>query len=178
MLILKSTKVILISAKARHGKDSAAKILQDLLGQSGKTVLICHFADCLKMLCQNSYGWVQGDKGSVGRTILQNVATDYRNNNPDCWANIVKQIAISCPEEYVIIPDCRYQNEPKAFCDMDTTVIRIERPNFDNGLTDQQKNHLSEIDMDHYKFDKVIINDGTLENLKEKIKQVFQLEVE
>ena len=61
---------------------------------------------------------------------------------------------------------------------MDTTVIRIERPNFDNGLTDQQKNHLSEIDMDHYKFDKIIINNGTLENLKEKIKQAFQIEVE
>ena len=175
---MKETNVILISAKARHGKDTVAKILKELIEKSGKSVLICHFADHLKMLCQNSYNWTPGDKGPIGRTILQNVATIYRNNNPDCWANIVREITLSCPEDYVIVPDCRYRNEPEVFSGMNVTVLRVFRPNFDNELTDQQKLHISETDMDDYDFDKTIINDGTLEDLKNKVKQAFQLEVE
>ena len=60
---------------------------------------------------------------------------------------------------------------------MNVTVLRVFRPNFDNELTDQQKLHISETDMDDYDFDKTIINDGTLEDLKNKVKQAFQLEV-
>ena len=48
-------------------------------------------------------------------------------------------------------------------------AIHIERPNFDNGLTEEQKNHPSEKDLDDYdKYDYRIINDGTLEELKKR----------
>ena len=174
---MKETNVILISAKARHGKDTVAKILKELIEKSGKSVLICHFADHLKMLCQNSYNWVPGDKGPIGRIILQKVATVYRNNDPDCWANIVREITKSCPEEYVIIPDWRYRNEAQVFGDMDTTTVRVIRPDFDNGLTAEQNSHISETELDNFNFDKVIVNDSTIEDLENKIKQAFQSEV-
>lgn len=173
-----SSKIVLFSGKARSGKDKSATFLKELLEQSGKTVLIYHFADVLKSLCENSYNWIKGDKGPIGRTILQNVGTKYRKNNPQCWRNIAREIAIGCSEEYVLIPDCRYKNEARGFIDFEYEVVRIERPNFDNGLTNEQKNHISEIDMDNYKkFSKIIVNDGNLERLKYKIKQAFQLEV-
>ena len=174
---MKETNVILISAKARHGKDTVAKILKELIEKSGKSVLICHFADHLKMLCQNAYGWTPGDKGAVGRTILQRVGSEYRANNSDCWANIVREITKSCPEEYVIIPDWRYRNEAQVFGDMDTTTVRVIRPDFDNGLTTEQNSHISETELDNFNFDKVIVNDGTIEDLENKIKQAFQSEV-
>lgn len=174
---MKNTKAILISAKARHGKDTTANILKEELIKSGKTVLICHFADYLKMLCQNVYGWTPGDKGAVGRTILQRVGSEYRANNSDCWANIVREITKSCPEEYVIIPDWRYRNEAQVFGDMNTTTVRVIRPDFDNGLTTEQNSHISETELDNFNFDKVIVNDGTIEDLENKIKQAFQSEV-
>lgn len=174
-----SSKIILFSGKARNGKDQSATFLKEFLEESGKTVLTYHFADALKSLCENSYEWIRGDKGPIGRTILQNVGTKYRKNNPQCWVNIAREIVIGCSEDYVLIPDCRYKNEALGFIDFDYEIIRIERPNFDNGLTAEQKNHVSEIDMDNYKkFSKIIINDGNLEYLKYKIKQAFQSEVE
>ena len=174
-----STKIILFSGKARNGKDQSAIFLKEFLEQSKKTVLTYHFADSLKSLCENSYNWIKGDKGPIGRTILQNIGTNYRKNNPQCWVNIARQIAIGCSEDYMLIPDCRYRNEALGFIDFEYEIIRIERPNFDNGLTTEQKNHISEIDMDNYnKFNKIIINDGNLEDLKNKIKQAFQSEVE
>lgn len=176
---MESTKIILFSGLARAGKDTSANYLKEFLKERGKSVLIYHFADPLKSLCENSYGWIKGDKGPVGRTILQKVGSDYRYNNPQCWVNIAKQIAFGCSEEYMLIPDCRYKNEVRGFKYFNYRIIRIERPNFDNGLTEEQKKHPSEIEMSSFnKFDKVIINNGTLEDLQEKIKQAFQSEVE
>ena len=43
-------------------------------------------------------------------------------------------------------------------------------PNFDNGLTKEQQKSLTESALDNYtNYDYSIINDGTLENLNEKI---------
>ena len=56
--------------------------------------------------------------------------------------------------DYVLIPDCRYPVEIATMeRTFDTTIVRVERPNFDNGLTEAQKNHPSEVDMDNYPFD-------------------------
>ena len=47
-------KVILISGKGRHGKDSTAEALRRRYEEEGKRVLIYHFADPLKMICENA----------------------------------------------------------------------------------------------------------------------------
>ena len=56
-------------------------------------------------------------------------------------------------------------------CDnFDCITIRIIRPNFDNGLTDEQKNHPSETALDDYPMEYELINYGDLKNLLETIK--------
>ena len=132
----------------------------------------------LKSLCESSYNWIKGDKGPIGRTILQNVGTAYRENNPECWVNIARQIALGCSEEYMLIPDCRYKNEALGFLDFDYKNVRIERPDFDNGLTEEQKKHISETEMSTFsEYDYIITNDGSLDDLREKIKKAFTTEV-
>ena len=72
--------------------------------------------------------------------------------------------------DYVLIPDCRYPIEVSTMKDQfETVVLRVERPNFDNGLTEVQKQHASEVKMDDYKFDALIYNDGILEEFSEKV---------
>jgi hypothetical protein len=44
-------KVCCISAKARHGKDTAAAMMAEYLEKQGYRVLITHFADLLKFIC-------------------------------------------------------------------------------------------------------------------------------
>ena len=44
-------KVLCISAKARHGKDTAAEIIKEYLESLNKKVLIIHYADLLKFVC-------------------------------------------------------------------------------------------------------------------------------
>ena len=44
-------------------------------------------------------------------------------------------------------------------------TVRIERPNYDNGLTEEQKNHPSETELDGFCFDHIIENSGTIGDL-------------
>lgn len=163
---MKNTKIILLSGSARHGKDTTASFMKKFLEEAGKSVIIYHFADPLKMLCSTSYGWVVGDKGPIGRTILQNVGTAYRENNPMCWVNICREIALGSDADYMLIPDCRYKNEADGFKDFTYTVCRVIRPNFDNGLTEEQKKHASEVDMNDYKVDFTVNNEFNLSVLE------------
>lgn len=165
-------KVICISAKARHGKDTAAEIMKEYLEMQGKKVLITHFADLLKYLCKSLFGW-DGNKDERGRTLLQYIGTDVvGKKNPTYWAEFIAGVLYMFEGEwdYVLIPDCRYPVEIATMeRTFDTTIVRVERPNFDNGLTEAQKNHPSEVDMDNYPFDYKILNNGTLEELRQEI---------
>ena len=53
---------------------------------------------------------------------------------------------------------------PKRYFE-DVVHVRIIRPNFDNGLTEEQKNHPSETALDGYRPDILVVNDGTLNDL-------------
>ena len=165
-------KVICISAKARHGKDTAAEIMKEYLEMQGKKVLITHFADLLKYLCKSLFGW-DGNKDERGRTLLQYIGTDVvGKKNPAYWAEFIAGVLYMFEGEwdYVLIPDCRYPVEIATMeRTFDTIIVRVERPNFDNGLTEAQKNHPSEVDMDNYPFDYKIFNDGTLEEFRQEV---------
>lgn len=165
-------KICCISAKAQHGKDTAAKLIKENLEQKGQRVLITHFADLLKFICVKFFGWNEV-KDEAGRTLLQYIGTDVVGaKNPAYWAEFISSILNMFEDtwDYVLIPDCRYPIEVETMKkQFETVVLRVERPNFDNGLTEAQKKHASEVKMDDYKFDTVLLNDGSLEDFRVKV---------
>jgi hypothetical protein len=167
-------KVLCISAKAQHGKDTAAGIIKDYLEAKGNRVLITHYADLVKFVCTKFFDW-NGQKDEKGRTLLQYVGTDViSSQQPSYWVDFIISILKFFEKEwdYVLIPDCRYPIEAARMIEtFDTKVLRVERPNFDNGLTLKQKQHVSETSMDNYHFDAVIYNNTDLINFKEKLIQ-------
>lgn len=156
-------KIITISAKARYGKDFTANLIKERLEEQGNKVLITHYADLLKYICKMFFGW-NGEKDIYGRTLLQQVGQTVREKTDgDYWVDsLISIIKLFSDEwEYIIIPDVRYENEiSKLKEEFDVTTLRIERPNFDNGLTEEQKNHESEVALDNYIFNYKMINNG------------------
>lgn len=168
-------KVILISGKAQNGKDTTASILKQTLVDNGDRVLITHYADLLKYICTNYFGW-DGKKDDKGRQMLQYVGTDViRKQNPTLWVDFVAMILkyFKGNWDYVIIPDCRFPNEITRMIEagFDTIHLRVHRPNFESPLTQEQQNHPSETALDNFGADVYIENDSTLTDLKYKIRK-------
>ena len=175
------SKIITITASARHGKDTSAEFIAKALREKhNKKVVLFHYADFLKFIAKQWYDW-DGNKDEAGRTLLQYLGTDvFRKNRPDCWVNMAKEFVLGLGDtvDYVIIPDCRFPNEIEVMKDIDPAkfrCIKVFRPNFDNGLTYEQKHHKSETALNEYTFDYLIINDGDLEELESKCESLAKV---
>lgn len=169
-------KVYVISGHAQNGKDTTGAMLKDCFERAGKKVLIVHYADLLKFICKTFFGW-NGEKDEAGRTLLQHVGTDViRKKTPDLWVNFVIYILSAFDAwDCVIIPDARFPNEIHNLitAGFDVTHIRVIRGGFDNGLTEEQKNHPSETALDFYPADYCLHNNGGLEDLREEVTNIF-----
>lgn len=146
-------KVILISGKAGHGKDTLAGFLKKEMEKDGKRVLITHYADLLKYICKTFLDW-DGKKNESGRRLLQVVGTDVvRRLYPDFWVDFIISVLQIFQDrwDYVLIPDARFPNEiTKIRKQFDCTHIKVIRHACESALTDDQRRHASETALDDF----------------------------
>lgn len=166
-------RVILISGKAGHGKDTTANFLKHALEADGYSVLITHYGDLVKYVCKTFFGW-NGEKDEAGRTLLQKIGTDtIRTNRPDYWVSFVSDIMEFFPGEwdYVLIPDYRFPNEVDYIKDagFDAVHLRVVREGFVSPLTSEQQAHPSETALDGVRADYYITNSGSLKDLQNAV---------
>lgn len=180
--------IILISGKARHGKDTVGEMLGQYFDDHKKTWVRAAYGDAVKFVAKTYFHW-DGQKDEAGRRLLQWVGTDkVRHENPDFWTDFVINLLDAFYNEWenVIITDCRFPNEiqkvkdhfldKKRFSDARVLHFRVVRPDYDNGLTDEQKSHPSETALDTYtKIDRLLDNFGTLEDLRYEVQNTAWL---
>jgi hypothetical protein len=179
MLVLRRNNKIFITGNC--GKDQSATFLKEIMERDGKRVLIAHYADLLKYICKTFFEW-NGEKDSKGRTILQKVGTDtIRKINPDYWVDFLDGFLHMFKDEwdYVLIPDCRFPNEINKIkqSGWDCISIRVNRTDFENNLTEEQRNHPSETALDKYEFDYYIDTISNLDYLKDKLTAFYEIAI-
>ena len=156
-------KIILISGKAESGKDTFARFFKLRAEHDNKKVLICHYADLLKFYAEKFYGW-DGKKDKKGRELLQYLGTDsIREKDPNFWVNSLRDILSLVKDDFdfVCVADCRFPDELDRQAIFDGCVkVRVNRPNHENSLTEEQRKHLSETALDDYPFDEYVTNVG------------------
>lgn len=168
--------IILISGKAGHGKTTFANFIKSEFESRGKKVMKIAFADYLKYIASEYYGW-NGEKDERGRTLLQHLGTDVvRKNDENFWADLVSRLIRALGDEfdYYIIDDARFPNEIEAFPLENSIHIQIERPSItESFLTDEQQHHLSETALEGYVPDYILLN-HTFEGLKESAQTLVE----
>ena len=121
------------------------------------------------------------------RMLLQRIGTDVcREVHPNTWINATMRDYKHIPNNsfgnrmpddtedipYIypnwIITDCRFPNEAKVIEDRGGIVIRVNRniPSDDN--------HASETSLDDYPFKHVINNDGSIDDLINRVNSVLK----
>ena len=171
-------KIICISGKAQHGKDTTARMMKDVINGTGKSVLITHYGDLVKYICKMFFDW-NGEKDEYGRHLLQHVGTDIvRKKSPTFWVDFLTEVLtmFNMTWDYVLIPDCRFPNEIECMKEagFDVTHIHVKRTNFVSPLTPEQQAHPSETALDDAVPDIVVRNEGTLEDLEQSIQYLVK----
>lgn len=172
-------QVITISGSARSGKTTMGLELKRRLEEKGYKVMVAQYGDFLKMVLKNYYGW-NGEKDRAGRELLQQIGTGlFRVNSPDIWVNMMIELIRGWGEEVdiLIIPDTRFRNEIVKLrnCKYVDNVItvKIVRSNFDDGLTNEQRQHPSERALDSFSFDLIVENDKGLQEYLDKAEELI-----
>ncbi len=158
-----SKTIILISGKARSGKDTFAGFLPGYCKYA--------FADKLKDIAAE-LGWDE-IKDAKGRKLLQDLGTIAREYDPNIWCDILIDTLHydGCPHR-IAITDCRYPNEMEAMkqwaddFNYNWITVRLERPETNTDITEESKQHHSETALDDYEFDHVIYNTFPYTELK------------
>lgn len=170
-------RVILFSGKAAHGKDLSATILKEKFEFAGKKALILHYADYLKFIAKQYFGW-DGQKDERGRTLLQWLGTDkIRATFPNFWVDAVVSLIKIFKSDYdlFLIADVRFPDEIQTMKEnFDTLSVHVTRLNFNNSLTEAQKKHPSETALNGYQFDWEVVSETGKENLARELDKFIE----
>lgn len=174
------TKIYILSGKARSGKDTTADIIKKHYEEKNKKVIILSYGYYIKHYAKKISNWDGSDEAKP-RTLLQNLGTDIIRNNIDDMFFIKRMIGDIYVYSYffdvIIISDARFKKEITTIKDEfdDVIDIHITRPNFDNGLNDNEQNHPSEQGLNGYNdYSYVIKNDSTIEELEIKVINIIE----
>lgn len=181
-------KIILISGKAQHGKDTFANFLKEEFTKINKTCRIIHFGDTVKYVAKEYFSW-DGEKDVAGRAILQKVGTDIvRANDEHFWTDFVARLAPMLACEYLLIPDWRFEEEHSHLLHYfnydDIVTVRVNRyelfenfehfiPYINPKMTSAQLCHRSEMELDEYVTNYIVVN-TTLEELAESAQVIAE----
>lgn len=131
---------------SRTGKDTFAKYLKAIGAESGLRVELRAFAQKLKQICHDLYGWAglreaafyETPEGapyrdqvlpSLGMTpvdIWVKAGMAMREVYPDTWIDCVLRAPPEC--DLLVITDVRFPNEAEAIRRAGGHLIKIERP--------------------------------------------------
>ena len=171
--------IYIIGGKAKHGKDTFSAYLKNVYEGHGKKVIITQLAKYIKYYAREMTGWDLSEE-TKPREFLQQLGTSVirqKLQKDDLFIKrMIDDIEIfSYFYDAIIISDVRLKKEvydlKKAYPNI--KVIHIVRPDFDNGLTEEQKMHPTEIDLDDFnEFDIEVVN-TTLDELEKSAEKIY-----
>ena len=153
--INKNPKIFILSGKAKSGKNYVADIISDYY----KNSIQISYAYYLKQYVKKISNW-DGKEETKPRDLLQSIGIDLIKNIDKelLIRRVMEDIKVySYFFDVIIVTDARLKEEvdiPKQL--FKCITIRINGK--DNDLTLEQKNHITETNLDNYKFDYVINN--------------------
>jgi len=170
--------IIGLSGYAQSGKDEVAKILVEEFDFERVA-----FADAIRDLLYaanpvvnglandiqhavDHRGWDEIKKVPAVRALLQNIGVGAREVlDENVWVIVVLQKLGDIKQNYVIT-DVRFENEAIMVKSVGGVLWRISR----HGVSAVNE-HISENKLDGYKFDQILKNEGSLDDLRKLVRK-------
>lgn len=109
--------------------------------------------------------------GKSPRELMQTLGTEWGRNfvNEDLWLILARQRLLKLGPG-MVIADVRFDNEALWVRKLGGRIIHVRRD-----LAERVKQHASEVGVTMEEGDGVIVNNGTLEELQQAVKDLFHL---
>lgn len=173
--------IILIAGKARSGKNTVSKILESEFIKENKEVIISPYTKYLKEYIHNITNWNIEDENNKPRELLQKLSSELIKGKlglENLFINRqIEDIKIySYFKDVIIINDVRFPKEIDTIKSIFNNVISIKvvRNNYISDLTKEQSQDITETSLDNYNNFDYIIENKSIENLKEDIIKIFK----
>lgn len=178
-------KIIGLAGRKRSGKSTIAEYLQETMHTE-----VFAFADPIRWACDAIFSALIAPKfwdklereevipaiGMSRRQVEQTLGTQWGRDriHRDLWLIILQhrmqKVLRDCPRtKLVVIEDIRYENEATFVRAMGGTVIHVLRPSIMSGLPADQHESEKGINWKCAEGDKILLNDGSIEELLSKI---------
>ena len=175
-LLKRKVKIIILSGKARSGKDEVANLIVNYY--KNIKVKKLSYAYYLKQYVKSISNW-NGLEEDKPRDLLQTIGIDLIKNKIDnklLIRRVLEDIEVySYFYDVIVITDARLVDEIDDIKNKynDAISIRINR-NIDNNLTEIQKKHITETGLDDYKKYDYIIENDDYDNLDLKLSKILE----
>jgi len=167
-------KIVLIAGKAGSGKSSAAMLLKRKLNKA----VVTNFSKYIKLFAWEMTAWNLDDQ-TKPRKFLQMMGDKLRSIDINFLPRrMLEDMAVYKDYyNYVIISDVRLINEinyMKNYSKDEVITIRIDCDDCLRDLTDEEKGHRTEIELDNYQgFDYRITNNHN-NDLEKEIDKIVE----
>lgn len=175
-------KIILVSGKSHSGKGTVSEMIEEILKSQNKHVIRCSLSTYIRQIAKDDFYW-NGIDTLESRIFMAEVYRVGTNFYPyhmarRIWERDIQPYARK--DTVVIVESFREKVNYDYFVELfkehlvdDILTFRVTRPNYDDIQDEKHKQHVSESDLDNFSFDYYIENSGTIEELENKLKGIF-----
>ncbi len=176
----KNPKIIILSGKARAGKDTSAEFIKKYYEKKNKKIINLQYSSYIKEYAKKITNW-DGSDETKPRQLLIDLGTNLIRKQIDRYLFVNRMIedikVLSYFFDIITISDARLEEElliPKEKF-KNVKLIKVERPNFENGLTNDQKKSLTETGLDNFNnYDYIINNNSDLDYLEKIVDKMLE----
>ena len=175
--------VIAFAGKAGVGKSTVANVFKSCMNSNNpynnNSIQIIPFAKEIKIQAK-ILGW-DGNKDEKGRKLLQDITKPIKAyHGQNHYAEVVFEEALRCNPDFLVIDDLRFKVEANFLKEKaeegkcKVIFVKVENKNLVSGLTKEAQADVSENDLNDFKFDYVIDNSSTMDNLKVEVENFIE----
>lgn len=175
-------KLYVIGGKAKSGKNTFGKFIREELKEYGYKPCVMHLTEPLYSYAENYFEWNE-HCDEKPREFLQKMGIEIIKEKLGKKTFLLDRLVedIEILSEFFdtfIIADARLKEEFQYLSSKfdDITTIKLERNDYQTNLSEEEKNHITETDLnDFYDFD-YTVNNTSIVVLKQQAKEIVSKE--
>ena len=165
-------KIFVIGGKAKTGKNTFGEYLREQLKDYGYKPCVMHITEPLYAFAKNYFEW-DGNENTKPREFLQKMGIEIiqqKLGKKDFLLNRLYEDIEILSEFFdaFIITYARLIHEFESIKEKyeEVVTIKLERKNYEDQMTDEERQHVTETELDQYEDFDYIIENRVIDDLK------------